>query len=228
MARIIYSALVDHIAGSIQGTTFQRNAYGHTVKGKPNMVNPNTTRQNGRKRTFSNASQQWRGLSSANRSAWDAYANAFPIPSRKNPSAYLSGLAAFTRWHGVRFQNNSVVLANPSGAQGTAVVSQQETVLSGGQLHVLLDITTTNGPWLAFVYLSRPLQATQSFLKSWQRYITAVTSASWADFDVSAAYTAIFGHLPVLGDFLGMQVVMLNTTNGQVLFGGPQVVTVTT
>jgi hypothetical protein len=227
MARIIYSALVDSIRGSIQGTTFQRNAYGHTVKGKPNMVNPNTTRQNARKRTFSAAAQAWRDLTSGQRSAWDAYANAFPIPSRQNPSAYLSGLAAFTRWHAVRFLSNTVVLTSPAGAQGTAVVSQQEAVLSAGQLHVLLDIATTNGPWIAFVYLSRPLQPTQAFIKSWQRYIVSATSATWADFDISAAYVAVFGALPVLTNLLGMQVVMLNTTNGQVLFGAPQIVTVT-
>lgn len=227
MARIIYSALVDSIQGSIQGTTFQRNAYGHTVKGKPNMVNPNTTRQNARKRTFSAATQAWRNLTSGQRSAWDAYANAFPVPSRKNPSAYLSGLAAFTRWHAVRFQNNSIVLTSPSGAQGTAVVNQQELVISAGVLHALLDISTTNGPWLAFVYLSRPLQPTQAFIKSWQRYIVAATPAVWADFAISTEYIAVFGAIPALGNLVGMQVVMLNTTNGQVLFGAPQVVTVT-
>lgn len=228
MARIIYSGLVDSIRGSIQGTTFQRNAYGYTIKGKPNMVNPNTSRQNRRKRTFSGASQAWRTLSDGERSAWDAYANAFPIPSRKNPSAYLSGLAAFTRWHGVRWQNNSVVLADPAGAQGTADVASQELVISAGDLFVLQDISTTEGPWLAFVYLSRPLSSTQSFLKSWQRYIVALDDSQWPEANITAAYTSIFGSLPAVGQLVGFQTVMLNTTNGQVLFGPPAVVTVTT
>lgn len=227
MARIIYSALVDSIQGSIQGTTFQRNAYGHTVKGKPNMVNPNTPRQNARKRTFSAATQAWRNLTTGQRSAWDAYANAFPVPSRKNPSAYLSGLAAFTRWHAIMFQRNSTVLTSPAGAQGTAVVNQQELVISAGVLHALLDISVTNGPWIAFVYLSRPLQPTQAFIKSWQRYTVSALIATWADFAISTEYIAIFGAIPALGNLVGMQVVMLNTTNGQVLFGAPQVVTVT-
>lgn len=228
MARIIYTALVDHIAGSIQGTTFQRNAYGYTIKGKPNMVNPNTSRQNSRKRTFSGASQAWRTLSDADRSAWDAYANAFPIPSRKNPSAYLSGLAAFTRWHGVRWQENSVVLNDPAGAQGTATLDQVEVILSAGDLFVSTPNDITEGPWRVFVYLSRPLQATQSFVKSWQRYITAYDSESASDVLITSQYTAIFGSLPVVGALLGAQVVFLNTTNGQVLFGAPTVVTVTT
>lgn len=228
MARIIYTALVDHIAGSIQGTTFQRNAYGYTIKGKPNMVKPNTSRQNRRKRSFSGASQAWRTLSDSDRSAWDAYANAFPIPSRKNPSAYLSGVAAFIRWHGVQWQDDSVVLNNPSGAQGTTTVVSQELVIFTGDLYVLLDIVDTEGPWQAFVYLSRPLQPTQAFLKSWQRYIITLDSSTWPETNITTRYTSIFGSIPAIGDLIGFQTVMLNTTNGQVMFGSPSIVTVTT
>lgn len=226
MARIIYSALVDSIRGSINGTTFQRNAYGYSVKAKPNMVNPNTIRQNLRKRTFSNAVQEWRKLSQANRDAWDAYANAFPIPARKNPNAFLNGLNAFQRWHGVQYQSNSTVLANPSGAQGTAVINQIDLIISGGNLFVELDITTTNGPWSAFLYLSRPLSSTQAFVKSWTRYIVAMTPAQWISLNINAAYVAVFGAAPVLGQLIGVQVVMLNTTNGQILFGAPVIETV--
>lgn len=227
MARIIYSALVESIRGSIQGTTFQRNAYGFTVKGKPNMVNPNTARQNRRKRTFSNASQAWRDLSDGDREAWNAYANAFPIPSRKNPSAYLSGLAAFTRWHAVKFQYSQTVLTSPDGDQGTAVVDQVELVIDSGSLFVLIPTIVTNGPWDLVLYLSRPLQASQSFVKSWQRFIRGADTSVFSELDISAQYTQIFGVLPVVGNLLGVQVVFLNTTNGQVLFGAPSVVEVT-
>lgn len=227
MARIIYSGLVDSIRGSIQGTTFQRNAYGYTIKGKPNMVNPNTSRQNRRKKSFSGAAQAWRTLSDADREAWNAYANAFPIPSRKNPSAYLSGLAAFTRWHAVMWQRNSTILNDPAGAQGTAILDQVELILSGGDLFVSAPNDITEGPWWVFIYLSRPLQPTQAFVKSWQRYVTSFDSESASDVLITSLYTAIFGTLPIVGDLVGVQVVFLNSTNGQVLFGGPTVVTVT-
>lgn len=227
MARIKYSALVESITGSIQGTTFQRNAYGFTVKGKPNMVNPNTARQNSRKRTFSAATQAWRDLTNSNRSAWEAYANAFPIPSRKNPDAYLSGLAAFTRWAGVNFQLTNIPLANPSGAQGTAVIDEVTLVISGGSLFANIVSTVTNGPWNAFLYLSRPLSPSQGFIKSWQRFVRAGPEATWGDENITTAYTAIFGAVPAVGALIGAQAVLVNTTNGQVLFGAPEIVTVT-
>lgn len=226
MARIIYSALVESIQGSIKGTTFQRNAYGYTIKGKPNMVNPNTARQNARKRTFSNAAQSWRSLTPTQRSQWDAYANAFPIPSRKNPSSFLSGLNAFVRWHGVMFQANDTVLGNPSGAQGTAYVNQIYSEYVGVRLYVETEIVETNGPWLAFYYMTRPLQPTQSFVKSWARYIKMANDSDYASVDVTDEYVRVFGALPPIGSLVGIQVVLLNTTNGQVMFGTNEIVTI--
>lgn len=227
MARIKYSALVDSIRGTIQGTTFQSNAYGYTIKGKPNMLNPNTANQNRRKSTFSAAVQAWKNISGANRAAWDAYANAYPIPARKNPSAYLSGFNAFCRWHGLRFVDNSVVLANPSGAQGTVALNSTEVIINAGAVRILLDVTTTNGPWRAFVSLTRSLQVTQTFIKGWTRFIQGLSPAEWPDWSIDANYVAQFGTRPAVGDQVGCVIAFLNTTNGQIFFQPPQIVTVT-
>jgi hypothetical protein len=46
MARIIYSALITELSGSIAGVTFQNNASGHIVRTKPNNpVNPSYCQQ---------------------------------------------------------------------------------------------------------------------------------------------------------------------------------------
>src|SRR5690606_31037464 len=114
MARIKYTALVESIRGSIQGTTFQRNAYGYTVKGKPNMVNPNTNLQSASKRNMSGIAQAWSSLSDSDRNAWDTWAATNPVPSRLNPDANLTGFAQFTRWHNIRWlYAYGDVLANP-------------------------------------------------------------------------------------------------------------------
>lgn len=226
MARIIYSALVDNIRGSIQGTTFQRNAYGYTIKGKPNMVNPNTARQNSRKSTFSIALQAWRNITGANRAAWDAYANAFPIPSRKNPDAYLSGFAAFARWHILSFTSGSTVLPDPDGDQGTVEFFSPSLQLDGAELHLLLDATPTEGPWLAHIQLSRPLKTTQNFVKGWTRQTNVLSEGLWPDADITAGYTNIFGTIPADGDRIGVRIAYRNTTNGQIFFAPPEIITV--
>lgn len=227
MARIIYSALVESISGSIKGTTFQKNAYGYTIKAKPNMVNPNTQEQRRRKSSFSQAMQAWRNLTDANRLAWDAYANTFPIPSRKNPSAYLSGFNAFARWHGLRFLGSHVVLPDPSGPQGTISVGTIELVIDGASLNILIDAVETEGPFLCFIFATRPLGNTVSFVKGWTRIITALDSTGWPDFDITTGYTLKFGNIPSVGDRIGVRLAFLNTTNGQVFFEPAQIVVVT-
>jgi hypothetical protein len=227
MARIIYGALVTSIRGSIQGTTFQRNAYGHTIKSKPNMVNPNTADQNAAKARFSASNQAWRTLSDSDRSAWNTYANTYPIPSRLNPDAYLSGLAAFVRWHGVRNQESPTTLNDPAGPQGVAVINSQGLAISGGGLFLELDATLTEGPWIVYVNISRPVKPTQSFRRSVLRFMGSFDEAVLPTLPLTVQYTVKFGGLPAIGDSVGLQVTLLNSTNGQVLFGSGEVVIVT-
>lgn len=218
MARIKYTALVESIRGSIGGTTFQKNAYGYTVKSKPNMLNPNTSRQNASKQLFSVAAQKWRNLTDPQRAAWDAYANAFPIPSRKNPDAYLSGFAAFVRWHGISQYFGNPTLSNPSGAQGTVTNFTPFVGTDGSILNMQPDVVYTNGPWNIFVFCTRPIQPTQTFIKSWLRFVFATNQAGSVDFNFQSGYLSRFGFLPAAGQIIGVQLAYVNTTNGQVYY----------
>lgn len=236
MARIKYTALVESIRGSIQGTTFQRNAYGYTVKGKPNMVNPNTSTQSRSKKNMTGIAQAWSSLSSTNRAAWNTWAETNPVPSRLNPDAMLTGFAQFTRWHNIRwlYQYGSV-LANPSGAVGTIESLQFNVVRNPmAQIAVVLieDVIYTEGPWVALAFLSRPLKQTQQFVKSWTRFIGADGVAEidpgvgQAEIDLPPVYSNIFGALPLVGDRVALRMAFQNTTNGQLITQSAEVVTV--
>ena len=218
MARIKYTALVESIRGTIGGTTFQRNAFGFTVKSKPNMVNPNSAMQSARKRGFHKALQTWRGLSDANRANWETYATTNPVASRNNPAAYINGFNAFVRWHAASFQYSANVLNNPSGAQGIVSFVEMELQKSGGVLQMVIDSTVTNGPWYLLVYLTRPLTPTQRFQKSWTKLLRQINYANPIDVDISSYYTSVFGFLPVVGDLIGVDLTYVNTTNGQVIY----------
>lgn len=218
-ARIKYTALVDNIRGSIQGTTFQRNAYGYTIKGKPNMVNPNTHSQRSRKTQFSKATQEWKNLTDGERAAWDTYAATFPVPTRSNPDSYLNGFNAFVRWTGVaQLAGGATTLTDPTGDQGTVLSDFGEIRNTAGVLSFLLDAVTTEGPWRVCLFISRPLSPTQRYVKSWTRFIRSGTEAAMADIDITSQYTAVYGAVPAAGDLVGMRLTFINTTNGQVFF----------
>lgn len=233
MARIKYTALVESIRGSIQGTTFQRNAYGYTVKGKPNMVNPNTNAQSTSKRNMSGIAQAWSSLSDVNRTAWESWAVTNPVPSRLNPDANLTGFAQFTRWHSIRWlYNYGDILSNPAGNVGTVESYQVELINDNPLLQFAVqDIVYTEGPWVMLAFFSRPLKPTQKFVKSWTRFmgadtITGSSPAGFASLIMSSSYPAKFGALPPIGSQVAMRLMYQNTTNGQVITQASEVITV--
>jgi len=115
MARIVYSALIDNIRGSVGGTTFQKNAYGYTVKHKPNMIKPWTSDQLARQIAFSRAVKAWKQASTQTRNNWDSWAVTNPQYSKHNPNAVLSGFACFVKWHTQNFLDGAgYVDTNPS------------------------------------------------------------------------------------------------------------------
>jgi hypothetical protein len=190
------------------------------------MVKPNSSDQNDAKARFSASNQAWRTLSDSDRSAWNAYANTYPIPSRLNPDAYLSGLAAFVRYHGVRSQDDNTILNDPAGPQGVAVINSLDLYISMGGLFIDVNTTLTEGPWVVFVHISRPLKATQGFRRSVLRFLTSVGDILLPTIPLTVQYNVKFGSLPQTGDSVGVQVVLLNSTNGQVLFGSGAVLIV--
>lgn len=226
MARIKYTALVESIRGTIGGTTFQRNAYGYTVKTKPNMVNPNSRLQSQRKIGFQKALQTWRTLSDANRANWETYATTYPVASQHNPAAYLNGYNAFVRWHTASFQALGNILVNPSGAQGTVSFIEIEINRSGAVLEAAMSTTATNGPWYVILYFTRPLSPTQRYQKSWTKLIDSGYRANTYAPDVAFTYNIVFGFLPAIGDLIGVDITFYNTTNGQVIYIPSQIITV--
>jgi hypothetical protein len=218
MARIIYSALVQSINGSIQGTTFQRNAYGNTVKAKPSMVKPARFKQQNRKNTFSQASQAWKGLTQAQRDQWITYATTYPRPSRLNPNSYLNGFNYFVMANQFyRLYAIGGIIAAPTGAQGAVTSFNIELVRTGIFLQIEITDVTVGSNWNALIYLTRPLGDGQEAVQPTPIYMRQVVLFGISGGSVQNEYFEQFGILPNVGDWLGLRVVLQKSDNGQVL-----------
>ena len=218
MARIVYTGLVSSINGSIGGTTFQRNAYGFTIKKKPNIVNPNRVLQQARKATLQNVSQAWATLTGAQRSNWASYATSYPVPSRLNPSAYLSGQALWLRTNLLRLQYGAARLDTiTSTLQDTLSLGSIGLVNSGGHLTYSDATTSALGNMVELIYLSQSVKVSQLYDRSRTRFIGMMNINGTHSIDLAAAYTSIFGLLPNGGTYVFLKRVYLNTTNGQVI-----------
>lgn len=218
MARIVYSALVESINGSIQGTTFQRNAYGHSIKGKPRMVKPNSARQITAKQHFSAAVTKWRSLSPTNKGEWETYATNFPIPSRLNPESYLNGFNAFVRWHGINaYYAPGVTLASPD--DGTDVIENivLELQIDSGVLYFTIAATAVTGTWEAIFFLSRSRPISNRPRVNLTKFISYGLFEDTDTYEIQDQYEAVYGFLPVAGEQLVVDVSFVNHATGQVI-----------
>ena len=229
MARIIYSGLVTSIRGSVGGTTFQSNAYGHTVKNKANMVIPNSADQELRKLIFSKATKAWATLTNAQRANWDTYASSFPQFAKNNPSAQLSGFAIFVKWHAAFFLG--LGLDQPIDTAPVLAATPLDTVTLGltnvaGVLTLTADWVIGDETWNVNYYLSRPFQPSQNFSGSSPRFIKFATNVDGNQV-ITANYLAKYGILPTVGQAVNVGVQLYVESAGKVLATSIQRVTVT-
>lgn len=218
MARIRYTALVESINGSISGTTFQRNAYGNTIKVKPNIVTPSTLAQVERQNNFGNQARKWRTLSETDRTNWETYAAAYPRPSRLNPSSNLNGYNYFLMYHSFRSVfAPSALLANPNGLQGSLTFFANDIGIVSGQLNYGYNSNITQGPWFVMLYLTRIIPFGQEAVRETPKFIAFVNGNAGGGLDITNRYVSLFGFIPPQGQWLGIKVVYINSTNGQVI-----------
>lgn len=227
MARIIYGALAESIRGSIGGTTFQKNAYGYTIKKKPNMIHPNTSWQQAQKIVFMKAVMAWSQLTAAQRLDWEAWASTYPQYAKHNAASQLSGFAVFVRQHCHRFLAGLDVDTNPTYTVYAASVGAMALSQAAGVLYSdYTDSTGTEEYWVN-IFLSYPMSACQNFIGTKTRFFRRVSNLDDGGYNITNLWTAKFGAIPAVGQQLAWRLVYYGSDNGQVLADQKGILTVT-
>lgn len=216
MAIIKYGALATEIRGSVGGTTFQSNKYGFTVKNKAKMVLPASNGQNRTKVGVSMMSKAWASISQTGRDNWDTFAANFPQYSKKDPTAQLSGQAAFLKWHLASYLVNGVAtpfdtvpgLAIPADDNPSVTIQR-----SGSTLLLNVTYSPNTGNWQANYFMSRIVTESQKFIGTKTRFITGGTALSGST-NITSIWTPLFGRLPVAGEIVNVGVQMYMSVGG--------------
>jgi len=217
MARIIFSALVSEIRGSIGGTTFQKNAYGYTIKSKPNMIKPNSRTQNFTKNWFVTGQRAWAKLSRANRTAWNTWASTFPQFAKNNLDSQLSGFQVFSRNVYYRQLNNLAALAVPSFSPDPIPTLEGafSIALDGiGGLIITQPTWGTTANYFLSVFVSSPIKPSSNFLSTKTRFMLSRTLSTSAANDIASTFITKFGQLPLEGQKLQVRAIVVNTESG--------------
>lgn len=228
MARIIYGALATSIHGSVGGTTFQRNAYGHTIKNKNNMVDPNSTFQNTQKLILAKAVKAWGALTDAQRNTWNTFASAHPQFAKNNPSSQLSGYSVYVRrnvFNFLEFGLNQPALQNCDNISYNLDTCTLHLKLVGGVLTLNMTWALATEDLDIMVFASNTFAPSQLFVGSNTRYMGANTNNN-DPLVITAKYLANYGALPPVGSFVVIELVAAGSDNGQVFSRSSQRLTV--
>lgn len=228
MARIIYGGLVTEIKGSMGGTTFQSNRYGFTVKNKPNTSQANSQSQIVRKAALQSVSGKWLLLTPAIRAQWNAWATTYPTRSAKNPTSYLSGYNLFLRYAlNLDIYSPSEVIGSPTDAPDPLGNIDIQVVNSAGDLRLIVSPGSSTATFRLLTYLSRPVRATQSYIKSWTRKVRGDSFTSIAlDVSLTSGYESALGTIPATGQLIAAEFSFIQITSGHVTYIPKQILTV--
>ena len=226
MAIVKFTAIVDEIRGSIGGTTFQRNAYGWSIKRKPNIIRPNTLRQQVSKTSFGSITRYWSTLSQVNRDSWDTYASTYPIPSIKNPSVDITGFNYFVKYHLIKFTTGSrSFLDNATAVAGSLTFTS--FVLESNNLdwfQLVFDYVSSSDLFISLFFLSPPLEDSRVVPRLTPLYIdsslptSSVSTARTVDISLAATYNDLYNTLPVVGSSVVVRIPSYNTVSGALDF----------
>lgn len=125
-------------SGSQAGTTSSRNRFGQYRRSRAMPVNPNTPGQQSARNRLSAQSQAWRGLTDAQRAAWESYSQSHPFNDSLGQQIFLTGHQWF-------ISVNTALLA-----AGMATVSVPDLSAPPGAPALGAVVTTVAGFSVAF------------------------------------------------------------------------------
>lgn len=201
MARIRYSGLVQDISGSIGGTTFQRNAFGSTIRSKPTPVKSLTASQQASRVYMSQCITLWNGLSVANRALWDRAVSYYIVFSKFNKTSLLTGRALFIKYNLIRLRAGLSVMTTfdyLTPVYHAYTWSLNKHVPNGNYL--LLDQDLQDNNHILLARFSLPLVATSRSMINQTRVCRLIRSSSTYYF-FATDYRAIFGADIVSGQY---------------------------
>lgn len=202
-------------SGKIGGHVASRNRAGAYFRTKVTPVNPQSTAQLTARNRLGTRSQAWRGLTQAQRDAWNSAVQSF---ARTDIFGDLKNPSGFNLYQ--RLNNNLVAV----GAAAITTPPQPSAVLTVG----LTSITPAAGTGLipmvltgavpagtaVKVFATAPQSPGVNFVKSEYRLITTLPAATATPVALGASYTAKFGAW-LVGQALFFKIVFVNTTTGQ-------------
>lgn len=215
MAKIKMAHIIAEARGKIGGTVFSRNTFGAYIRARVTPVNPATTAQALVRTQLTSLAQSWRGLTQAQRDAWNQGVVTFTHTDIFGDNVPLTGFNLFMQL------NRNLLAAGQATIDDipvpSAVFNFTSASLSadttGGNLNLTFAPAIPAGTTM-LIKAAAPLSAGKQFVKSELRQINRLVNGDVSPFDLDNSYIAKFGALPSVGTKVFVEMRAVNDATG--------------
>ena len=216
MTKVLFGAFITEMRGHTAGSVFSKNTFANYVRNKVTPVNPATPAQSLVRSRFTGLSQDWRGLTQAQRNAWNQGAQAFSHTNIFGNNVPLTGFNLFKQL------NQNLLAAGNAQIDDIPTVSDVfaflTNILSADTTGGTLDLTFTPaipGGTSVIVYATPGVSAGINFVKSEFRQIRVLGAGDISPIDLTTEYTVVFGALPTVGQKVFIETRPILGSSGQ-------------
>jgi hypothetical protein len=216
MAKIKLGSNLADIRGKLNGHVFSHNKGGNYVRNKVTPVNPRTSAQVAVRNRLGSLAQSFRGLTQAQIIAWNGAVNNFAKTNIFGDLHSPSGINLYQRLNNNLLNIGVAQISDPPSSSAIPITTALSVTAAKGipALSVVLSNAVPVGSKVK-VLATAGISPGRTFVKSQFRQIAVLAAAQATPYNGLAAYTAVFGAIPVAGQKLFIKLMPVNSSTGQ-------------
>lgn len=210
-----FGSIVVDGRGKLGGHVYSKNRAGAYVRTKVTPVNPQTTTQVAARAILTQLSQDWSGLTAAQRAAWNAAVNSFQRTDIFGDLKSPTGLNLYTRLNaGLLHVGAAVISTPPASTNAPDYPSATPAAAAGAQsFSVAFTVTPVPANTNYVIETTQQVSAGKSFVKNLYRTTKIIAAAGASPSNIAAVWIAKNGAL-VVGKTIGVRIYAIDTTTG--------------
>lgn len=210
-----FGAVVVDGRGKIGGHVASKNRSGSYFRTKVTPVNPNTAAQSYRRSILTSLAQGWRGLTEAQRAAWNAAVSSFQSTNIFGDIVKPTGLNLYVKLNANLDTIGAARISVPPQVSDVATVFINSIEFNAGPNAVLISMSGAVPAGTSMVIAATEgFSAGVNYFSNKLRYVNFAPAATASPVDISTAYTNKYGALPVNGQKIGVEIYFIDNTSG--------------
>ena len=225
--KIKFGAFVVEGRGKSNGHVFSKNRGGAVIRTKVTPSNAQSVAQSNVRNRFTGLAQGWRGLTQAQRNAWNSAVASFSRTDIFGDLRNPSGANLYQR-----LNNNLLAIGEtaltvpPLPSEVQAVVASAVSAAVGTPAMSQTFAPAIDADTKCQVFGTAPVSAGKSFVKSEFRLLGTLSTSDTSPKNILSLYTAKFGNTGAIGQKIFIKLLPVNLNTGQT--GSASVVSVIT